>query len=367
MSRFSRVTIAVAVIAALSSWEAHADLPAAPDENTPLTDLELIDGLSDLESIEHLFRKLEHVFPSEMLDDIADPALHQQLSQIVDIDQMYNFRLYAVDLYPTTPYTPSAFASTDLYGNVHQSILPDFPSPESLASASTTKTHVEVVNRPDGGKTVIETETQLDEDGNTIRTRTTTTEHSPSGNGGDGSPESQVVEVETDGHSSRSESVWNAADGHWVHKYSSWQHRNPDGSTTYWDSDSGASTRHPDGSVDYCHFCLPDTETVEGICPLILPRCRFLYGQMMEQGAPGSVAWMEINPGDPEVQPGGQRLHYDPYGLVVNPDPTTVEAVDAAGLPPVRFRVPVLVLPAGPVHGLRGVEAFEALAAVGSE
>ena len=88
----------VAMLACLAHAAAQAEPVPWPSADTPLTDADLIDDLDDVASIEHMLQHMEHVFRSELLDAVTDPALYSQLSQILDIDQLGNFELQAVEL-----------------------------------------------------------------------------------------------------------------------------------------------------------------------------------------------------------------------------------------------------------------------------
>lgn len=84
-------------------------------------------------------------------------------------------------------------------------------------------------------------------------------------------------------------------------------------------------------------------------CPLILEHCRRALEEMGESREEILVGTVLVNPGDPDDQPKGSRLVYDPENLVINPDPETSRG-EARRLGSRRFwmSIPVWVNPPGP-------------------
>lgn len=86
-------------------------------------------------------------------------------------------------------------------------------------------------------------------------------------------------------------------------------------------------------------------------CPLTLDICRRAVENLIKDQQKVKTGWLIINPGEPDDQPEGQRLYFDPESLVINPafdtdgsrriDPSTIQKR-------IRMIIPIHVNPPGP-------------------
>ena len=82
-------------------------------------------------------------------------------------------------------------------------------------------------------------------------------------------------------------------------------------------------------------------------CPLMLEFCRRALKEAEEKRSNLLLGAVLVNPGDPDVQPRGSRLVYDPEDLVINPASPQSRG-RAPGRIQFRARIPVLINPPGP-------------------
>ncbi|MBX2799203.1 MAG: hypothetical protein KTR31_16130 [Myxococcales bacterium] len=328
-----------------------------PGADDVLTDDDVIDGLGDLDSLRHAIEHVpSSVIPVGLADVAPDPALFESLA---GFDLMRDVSVWRVELHPSFDLqlpssNPVGHTVDSLTGAAHW-LVPGLPGGDTLVMHS--------------GRTSF---TRPNADGG----RTTTEFHDDRGVGGtykvtkvvvyrpDGTVESRhwtARFIDDSGDVDHTITVDNTVDdnGQVVETRDYDNDDQPPRTTVLSELEDPAldPTRPtPPPTPPPNPYTQPAEDVDAGICPLIIPRCAFLFREMQRAGHSYATGWIRVNPENWSDGPEGYRLDVDPGQLVVNPDPTVAEAKESAELPPMTLDIPVWVNPPGPIHG---AEAFE--------